>query len=125
MTYLAELYKCNICGNVVEITHKGVGALVCCDEAMKLLEEKYPERNDAHYAHIENIDEITKKIHFNHPMTPEHYIEFIEVICNECGSVQRQFLKPGDTPQATFKTCSDDITAREYCNLHGLWQSKK
>ena len=61
MTHLAELFKCNICGNVVEMVHIGVGNLVCCDEAMKSLEEKYPERNDAHYAHIENIDEITKK----------------------------------------------------------------
>jgi len=121
MTHLADLFKCNICGNVVEMVHVGVGNLVCCDEAMKLLEEKYPERNDAHYAHIENIDEITKKIHFNHPMTDEHYIEFIEVISNDKKYLKRKHLKPNEQAELTFKCeCKEGFYVRNYCNIHGV-----
>ena len=121
MTHLAELFKCHICGNIVEITHEGVGNLVCCDELMTLLEEKIPEVNDAHYAHIENIDEITKKIHFNHPMTNEHYIEFIEVISYDNKYLKRKHLKPNETAELIFKCeCAEGFYVRNYCNIHNL-----
>lgn len=121
MTNLNELYKCNICGNIVEITHEGVGALICCDETMKLLEEKHPQKDDAHYAHIENLDEITKKIHFNHPMTKEHYIEFIEVISLDNKYLKRKHLKPDEQAELTFKCeCKEGFYVRNYCNIHSL-----
>lgn len=125
MTKLAEIFKCGVCSNVVEITKEGVGALVCCDEAMKLLEEKFPSKEDAHYAHIEKIDDITKKIHFNHPMTKEHYIEFIEVISSDKKYIKRKHLKPDDKPELIFKCeCREGFYVRNYCNIHLLNATK-
>ena len=128
MTNLREIYKCAVCGNMVEVVHAAAGELVCCGHSMKLL--KAGETDGAAEKHVPVLEKIeggykVKVGAVTHPSLPEHYIEFIEVICNKCGSVQRHYLKPGDVPEATFKTCSEDITAREYCNLHGLWQSKK
>ena len=55
-----------------------------------------------------------------HPMEEKHYIEWIEIIAD--GKADRQFLNPGETPEAVFKTDAQNVTAREYCNLHGLWK---
>lgn len=128
MTHLQEIYKCAVCGNMVEVIHAAAGQLICCGQPMKLL--KAGETDGAAEKHVPVLEKIeggykVKVGSLPHPSLPEHYIEFIEVICNTCGSVQRQYLKPGQAPEAVFKTCSEDITAREYCNLHGLWQSKK
>ena len=128
MTNLHEIYKCPVCGNMVEVVHAGAGELVCCGKPMKLL--KAGETDGAAEKHVPVLEKTdggykVKVGAVPHPSLPEHYIEWIEVICNTCGAVQRKFLKPGDAPEATFHTCSDDLTAREYCNLHGLWQSKK
>ena len=121
MTHLGELYKCNICGNVIEITHEGIGNLICCNEAMKLLEEKIPNSSDAHYAHIEKLDEITKKIYFNHPMTNEHYIDFIEVVSLDNKYIKRKHLKPNDKAELVFKcNCEEGFFVRNYCNIHEL-----
>lgn len=121
MTHLIELYKCNICSNVVEVVHEGVGNLTCCDEAMKLLEENIPNKEDAHYAHICHIDEITKKIYFKHPMTQEHYIEFIEVISLDKKYIKRKHLKPNDAPELIFKCeCKEGFYVRSYCNIHNI-----
>ena len=74
-------------------------------------------------------DKVTVKIgSVSHPMTKEHYIEWIELVDEECNRVQRKNLKPGDKPEAHFhvcEKCAEHVFAREYCNLHGLWQSKK
>lgn len=128
MTQIHEIYKCPVCGNMVEVVHAGAGELVCCGQPMKHL--KPGETDGAAEKHVPVLEKTdngykVKVGSVPHPSLPEHYIEWIEIICNTCGSVQRKFLKPGDAPEATFQTCSDDLTAREYCNLHGLWQSKK
>ncbi len=128
MTNIHEIYKCPICGKVVEVVHAGAGELVCCGQPMKLLTAGETDgAAEKHVPVLEKIDGgyLVKVGSVAHPSLPEHYIGFIELICNECGSVQRHYLKPGDAPQATFQTCSENVTAREYCNLHGLWQSKK
>ena len=128
MTQLHEIYKCSVCGNMVEVVHAAGGELVCCGKPMgKLVAGQTDGAVEKHVPVLEKIDGGYKvKVgEVPHPSLPEHYIEFIEVICNECGAIERKFLKPGDAPEAEFKTCSADITAREYCNLHGLWQSKK
>ena len=125
MTELKQIYKCEICGNIVEIIHKGVGTLVCCDEEMKLLEEKTEDSSvEKHVPYIEKTDDgILVKVGQNqdHPMADEHYIEWIQLISDDV--TYRKFLKPGDKPQAEFKVTADKVSAREYCNVHGLWKS--
>ena len=125
MTKLREIYKCEICGNIVEIVHTGGGSLVCCNEEMKLLEEKNDDSSvEKHVPYIEKtMSGILVKIgqKQNHPMTDEHYIEWIQVISD--GVAYRKFLKPGDKPEAEFSIEADNVSAREYCNMHGLWKS--
>jgi superoxide reductase len=125
MTKIREIYKCNVCGNIVEVLHTGVGELVCCGEPMELLKEKTEDSSvEKHVPYIEKTsDGILVKIGQNqdHPMEEKHYIEWIQVIAD--GTAYRKFLKPGDKPQAEFKIEADNIEAREYCNIHGLWMS--
>jgi len=119
------IYKCEICGNIVEVLHEGAGALVCCGEEMKLMEEKTEDATtEKHVPYIEKTgDGILVKVGQNqdHPMMDEHFIEWIQVIAD--GALYRKFLKPGEKPQAEFKIKADNIVAREYCNVHGLWKS--
>ncbi len=125
MTKKLEIYKCEICGNVVEIAHEGMGDLVCCNQEMKLLKENEAVKDDFHYAHIENISDIQKRIYFNHPATDEHHIEFIEVISPDNKYLKRKFLNHTDTPELSFKCdCKDGFYLRIYCNLDGVMVTK-
>ncbi len=125
MAKLRGIYKCDICGNIVEVLHEGVGALVCCDEEMKEMEAKTEDSSkEKHVPYVEKTnDGILVKVGQNqdHPMEEKHYIEWIQIIAD--GKAYRQFLKPGDKPQALFEIKAENITAREYCNVHGLWKS--
>ena len=128
MTQLNEIYVCKICGNIVEVVHTGAGELVCCGKPMeKQIAGTSDGAAEKHVPVIEKIDGGYKvKVgSVAHPMTEAHYIEFIELICQKCGKVQRKYLKPTDAPEANFKSGSDQVIAREYCNLHGLWQAEK
>lgn len=119
-----EIYKCEICGNIVEVLHGGEGELVCCNEPMKLYEENTVDAaKEKHVPVVEKVDGGFKvKVgSVPHPMEDKHYIEWIEVIADE--DAYRHFLKPGDAPEAVFNIEADKVTAREYCNLHGLWRS--
>ena len=119
-----QIYKCNVCGNIVEVLHAGGGELVCCGQPMELLQEKTEdEGNEKHVPVIEKTDAGMKvKIgSVEHPMQDDHYIEWIEIIAN--GQVYRKFLKPGDKPEAEFTVQAEKVEAREYCNLHGLWKA--
>jgi len=124
MTELNQLYKCNICGNIVEMVHTGVGQPVCCGQPMEL---KQPNTQDAsHEKHVPVVetaaDGVLVKIgSVAHPMEEKHYIEWIEIIAD--GKVYRQYLNPGDAPEATFCMQAQKVLARAYCNLHGLWQA--
>ncbi len=124
MTKINQVYKCEECGNMVEVLHAGGGELVCCGQPMRLLEENTTDAaTEKHVPVIEKSGEtVTVTVgNVEHPMLDEHYIEFIELIAD--GQVYRKFLKPGETPQATFKVSADKVEAREYCNLHGLWKA--
>ncbi len=125
MAKFRGIYKCEICGNIVEVLHEGVGALVCCGEEMKLQEEKIQDSKiEKHVPFIEKTENgIIVKVGQNqeHPMEEKHYIEWIQIFAD--GIAYRQFLKPGDKPQALFEINADKINAREYCNVHGLWKS--
>ncbi len=125
MAKLKEIYKCNICGNIVEIIHEGAGNLICCGQAMELLQEKTEDAStEKHVPYIEKTDNgVIVKVGQNqdHPMEEKHYIEWIQIIAD--GVSYRKFLKPGDRPEAEFEIKADTIQAREYCNVHGLWKS--
>ena len=127
MTKVGEIYKCEVCGNIVEVLHAGAGELVCCGQPMKnIVAGTTDGAAEKHVPVIEKVEGGYKvKVgSVAHPMTEAHYIEWIELICNKCGKVQRKYLKPGDAPEAVFASDSDSVTAREYCNLHGLWEAK-
>ena len=125
MTKKLEMYKCEICGNIVEVTHEGFGGLVCCNQNMILLDEHQAPADNAHYAHIEKLSDIQKKIHFNHPMTQEHHIEYIEVISSDYKYIKRKFLHYSDKPELSFKCdCTEGFYVRLYCNLDGVWTTK-
>ena len=119
-----EVYKCEVCGNMVEVLHGGAGELVCCGQPMKqMVENTVDAAKEKHVPVIEKIDGGVKvKVgEVAHPMEDKHLIEWVEIIAD--GKAYRQFLNPGDTPEATFNVVADSITAREYCNLHGLWKA--
>ena len=124
MTAVKQVYKCNVCGNIVELLHAGKGELVCCGEPMELLQEKTSDVGlEKHVPVIETTDSgIKVKVgSVPHPMEEKHYIEWVEVITD--GGIYRRFLKPGDKPEAEFNVKPQRVVAREYCNIHGLWKS--
>lgn len=127
MTQLNEIYKCKICGNIVEVVHAGKGELVCCGEPMqRQLPGTVEAATEKHIPVIEKVEGGYKvKVgEVPHPMLDVHWIEWIELIGEGCGRVQRQYLKPGDAPEATFHCGAEKVLAREYCNLHGLWEKE-
>ena len=118
-----QIYKCNMCGNIVEVLHGGAGELVCCGKPMELLDEKTADATtEKHVPVIEKIEGgyIVKVGSVPHPMTEEHLIEWIELLAD--GKTYRQFLEPGAAPEATFHIEGDSVSAREHCNVHGLWK---
>ena len=118
-----EVYKCDVCGNIVEVLHGGEGELVCCGKPMNLLVENTVDAaKEKHVPVIEKVEGGVKvKVgEVAHPMEDKHWIEWIEIIAD--GKTYRQYLNPGETPEATFSVTANQITAREYCNLHGLWK---
>ncbi len=124
MTKRMEIYKCEICGNIVEMLHEGKGDLICCGEKMKLFRENTVDA--AKEKHVPVLEKIeggfrVKVGSVDHPMEEKHYIEWIQIIADN--KAYRVFLKPGDKPEAIFKTDADNIIAREYCNIHGLWRA--
>ncbi|MFZ5760717.1 MAG: desulfoferrodoxin [Thermodesulfobacteriota bacterium] len=125
MTKQLYVYKCEVCGNIVEVLHAGGGELVCCGQPMKhLVENTVDAAKEKHVPVIEKIDGgyRVKVGSVAHPMEEKHYIEWIDLIIDN-RTVQRTFLKPGAAPQADFCTDASEISAREYCNLHGLWRA--
>ena len=126
MTKLLQMYKCKVCGNILEVIHAGSGNLSCCGQQMELLEEQVDEMLfEKHRPVIEkNGSKILVKVgSVPHPMEEKHYIEWIEIIVGS--RTCRKFLKPGDKPEAEFcmDAGNDNIVARENCNVHGLWRS--
>ncbi len=119
-----EVYKCDTCGNIVEVLHGGGGELVCCGVAMKLMVENTVDAaKEKHVPVIEKVEGGFKvKVgSVTHPMEEKHYIEWIEIIAD--GKAYRQFLKPGEAPEAVFYIKAANVVAREYCNLHGVWKA--
>ena len=125
MVNVNEIYKCEVCGNVVEVTHPGTGELTCCGRPMVRLEEKTADvGTEKHVPYVEwNGDHYTVSVgkEVKHPMSPEHYIAWIELVVD--GEVYRKNLEPSDEPVAEFYVSKGkNVYAREYCTLHGLWK---
>ena len=119
-----QIYRCSICGNVVEVLHVGGGTLVCCGQPMELLEEKTEEEGqEKHVPVVEKIEGGFKvKVgSVPHPMEENHFIEWIELVVD--GKSYRQFLAPGQEPEAVFWIEGNKVLAREYCTIHGFWKS--
>lgn len=125
-----EIFKCNVCGNIVEVLSAGVGQLVCCSVPMEQLSA---QSNDNEYQEkhvpIVTIEGETKTIRVGsipHPMEKEHYIMFIEAISPDKKYLKRKYLMPSDEPKMDLKQCChyNEFTARELCNIHGLWVSE-
>lgn len=119
-----DVYECEVCGQIVEVLREGKGTLVCCDQPMKLLEANTVDA--AVEKHVPVVEKAEGGIKVKvgsvpHPMVPEHWIEWVQVIKD--GSSYRRFLNPGDEPEAFFEIePAGDLIAREHCNLHGLWK---
>ena len=119
-----QVYKCEVCGNIIEVLHGGKGQLVCCGKPMVMMSENTVDA--AKEKHVPVLEKIPGGVKVKvgsvaHPMEEKHYVEWIEVIAD--GKIYRQFLKPGEKPEATFNVEGSQIYAREYCNIHGHWKA--
>ncbi|MCD6545759.1 MAG: desulfoferrodoxin [Thermotogae bacterium] len=128
MTEKMQVYKCEVCGNIVEVLHEGAGELVCCGKPMKLMEEKTADTSqEKHVPFIKRENDAYVVVvgeNALHPMEEKHYIEWIELIVDDVA--HKKFLKPGDKPEAVFEVPEGQkVFGREYCNVHGLWTNKE
>ena len=120
-----EVYKCEVCGNIIEVLHGSFGELVCCGKPMVKLDEKTADTStEKHVPFVKREgNKYVVKVGENtaHPMEEKHFIEWIELTVD--GTVYKQFLKPGDAPEAVFEVAEGkEVSAREFCNIHGLWK---
>ena len=125
MANVLEVYRCDVCRMVVEVVGEGAGRLVCCAQPMRRLDES--EASASKETHTPVLDKVEGgyAVRFDkplHPMDPDHRIDWVELIAGE--STERKFLRPGDEPEVTFATDAENVNARAYCNLHGLWKSE-
>lgn len=120
-----EVYKCEMCSNIIEVMQGGDGELVCCGKPMKLMKEGTTD--GAAEKHVPVIEKTANgyKVKVGsvpHPMEAKHWIQWVELVAD--GVSYTRFLNPGDTPEAEFCiTDAKNVVAREYCNLHGHWKS--
>ena len=128
MTEKLELYKCDICGNIVEVVVAGGGELVCCGEPMKLLKAGTNDAaaNEKHVPVFSKTEKNGLEIRIGaqaHPMSAEHFIMFIEAISDDKDFLQRQYLYPDDDPKMILEKYAPNTLVREFCNIHGLWEA--
>jgi superoxide reductase len=126
MADFKKVYRCEVCGNIVDVLHSGAGQLVCCGKPMiEVVENTVEASKEKHIPVIERVEDgvIVKVGSVEHPMEEKHYIEWIELHVGN--RVYRKHLNPGDKPEAKFKVCSShvDLVAKAYCNLHGFWKN--
>ena len=122
-----DIYRCELCGNIVEMVHAGGGTLVCCGQNMVKLEAKTADSSTEKHVPLVAREDKGYRVTVGstlHPMTDEHWIQWIELSVD--GKIMRQKLNPGDKPEAFFCVCEEgkDVFAREYCNVHGLWKGE-
>ncbi len=126
MTKRLDIYHCEICGNIVEVIEAGQGQLVCCGQPMTLLKAKTEDQGKEKHVPVVDQSQGMVKVKIGsvpHPMEANHYIKWIEVITD--AGIYKKFLNPGQSPEAGFKIEGKIVEVREYCNIHGLWRTKK
>lgn len=124
MTEKLELYKCHICGNIVQVIINGIGELVCCGEKMEHIiphKDEHNEYAEKHTPNIENIEDEKFVIIKNHPMNPEHHIQFIEAYTKDKKELHLKYLNPNEPAIMNINCFNEEIIALENCNIHGLW----
>lgn len=120
-----DIYKCDVCGHIIEVMHKGQGELVCCGQPMKYMKEGTTD--GAKEKHVPVIEKTATGYKVTvgavpHPMEAAHWIQWIELVAD--GVSYTRFLNPGDAPEAEFCIAdAKNVAAREYCNLHGHWKA--
>jgi len=124
LTEKLQVYRCNVCGNIVEVLHAGMGKLVCCGQPMELLTEKTEDVGKE--KHVPVVEKTEEKIKVKvgsvpHPMEEKHYIEWVEIIAD--GDTYKKFLKHGEKPETEFCLKAEKIEVRIYCNVHGFWKT--
>ncbi len=128
MTKRLEMYKCEICGNFIEVILEGVGELVCCDQPMVLQKAKSTDVGSEKHVpfFVKKDNELEVRIgSVLHPMMDEHYIQFVEVVSEDERYIKRKYLYPGEEPIFTLRGYDiGSLTAKELCNIHGLWEAK-
>ena len=127
MTEKLELYKCHVCGNLVQVLVNGIGELVCCGQNMENLVPKYDENNELAEKHVPTIENegdlrVVKLKH--HPMVEEHYIQFIEIYPKDKSRLYLKFLQPNEIAEFDITHFEENIKVLENCNIHGLWKMK-
>lgn len=120
-----QVYKCDSCGNIVEMLHGGQGQMFCCGKTMRALSENTVDASLE--KHVPVVKQSGSNIEVKvgsvpHPMEKDHYIEWIEAV-KEGKTLFRHYLNPGDAPEASFQTDPKGVVVREFCNLHGLWKA--
>jgi superoxide reductase len=123
MTERGQIYRCAVCGNIVEVRHAGAGELVCCEQPMNLLTANTEDAaTEKHVPVVERTEDgiVVRVGEVDHPMTDDHYIEWITLVTNN--KSKTVYLAPGDEPKAIFSSTAEKVTVYEYCNLHGLWK---
>ncbi len=128
MTKILEMYKCNVCGNIIEVVLPGAGELVCCSQPMEKMEEHTISEEMYGEKHVPVMEKTQEGINIKvgsvpHPMEKEHYIMFIEANSADKRYVKRKYLYPDEEPVLNLKCSCDKVIARELCNIHGLWTS--
>jgi superoxide reductase len=125
MTKRDQIFKCTVCGNIVEMVGTGVGTLVCCGQSMKSMKENSNDASIEKHVPVVTISASKTSIkvgEIEHPMEETHFIEWIELIVDD--RVDKQFLHAGEKPETEFNIAPKKYIARAYCNVHGLWKSE-
>lgn len=126
MTVKLQIYKCNICGNLIQVLQEGEGNLVCCGQEMELMSIQYDtnELGEKHTPKVEIKDGIKMVNVIGHPMTKEHYVQFIETYTKDKNELHLKFFNPEDIPE--MKAClNEEFNSIEFCNIHKLWGDNK
>lgn len=128
MTKKLDMYRCNICGNFVEVMFPGEGELVCCGQPMEHIKLHTKEEEMTSEKHVPVVKQEGENVEIRvgevpHPMDDNHYIMFIEAVSEDKNYLKRKYLYPGDEALLKFKCNCDKVIAREFCNIHGLWTS--